>query len=67
MEGMIVKIIARILSEINSNESVRNFVRGLGEFVADVIPGNKIEPQIIEFLVVFKEGVLKHQEERLED
>lgn len=61
MFNFLIDFIATLLDQINDNEDVRDFVRNLGKMFASLIPGKKIEPQLIEFLDLFKEGVLEHQ------
>ncbi len=64
LDDFLITFIARLLDDINNNESVRNFVKSWGEMFANLIPGEEIEPQLIEFLDLFKEGVLQNKEKR---
>lgn len=57
MEDVIIKILAAILDKINDNKQVREFVKNLGAVVAEYIPGDEIEHELIEFLDLLKQGI----------
>lgn len=56
---ILVEIIAAILDRINDDETARNFTRDLGAMLSSFIPGDKIEPELVVFLDLLKEGLLE--------
>jgi len=63
--NLMVDVIAYILDRVNDDPNVREFVITSGKVLAGAIPGEKIEPQLAEFLDLLKEGILSREDDEV--
>ena len=59
-----IKVFAKVLDEINSNEKVIESVKGLGISINELVPLDEVEPELAEFLELLKQGILEGKEEK---
>jgi len=61
-QDFLVGIGAFVLRNATEKEEYKNVLRDFGEDIADRIPGNKIEPQLVKSMDYIEEGMLRKSE-----